>query len=706
MHHRLISLALAAALATALVACGGAPSAPETSDPAPATAAQDALIPRAVLFGNPERAAVRISPDGQRLAWLAPKNGVLNVFVAPIGDLANAKPVTDDQKRGIRIYQWAYDGRHLLYMQDADGDENYHVYKVDLTTDTTADLTPFAGARAQIIGLSPDRPGHALVSHNDRNKQLFDVYRVELATGKLDLVVQNDEGFAGYVADRQLEPRFAQRFAPDGGIVYFPVTDGKAAAQPFLTVPQADTMTTAIAGFDQTGETIYLLDSRDRDTAAFYTQHLATLEKTLIGDDPRADVEDIITHPVTGAVQGWASNYTRQEWRFTDPAVQADHETLRGVERGEIEVTSRTLDDKTWVVAFSPDDASVKYYLFDRTTQKATYLFDQRPELAGYTLARMYPTVIDARDGKKLVSYYTLPRANDNEGKAKAPAPMVLMVHGGPWARDAWGYDPYHQWLANRGYVVLSVNFRGSTGFGKGFVNAGDREWAGKMHDDLLDAMKWAVDNQLTTQNQIAIMGGSYGGYATLVGLTFTPDAFACGVDIVGPSNIGTLLSTIPPYWAPMVELFKKRVGDHSTDEGKAFLDSRSPLNRVDAIKKPLLIGQGANDPRVKQSESDQIVAAMQQKKIPVTYVLFPDEGHGFARPENRLAFNAVTEAFLKECLGGQAEAFGDAFQGSTIQIPAGAGFVSGLEAALPAPPAEAPAAPETPAAPAAPAGG
>ncbi|MCB9529724.1 MAG: S9 family peptidase [Myxococcales bacterium] len=667
----------------------------------PTAAAQDPLIPRQVLFGNPERAAVRISPDGERLAWLAPKDGVLNVFVAPIDALDQAKAVTHDQKRGIRIYEWAFDGRHLLYMQDADGDENYHVYKVDLETGANADLTPFAGARAQIIGLSPDKPAEALVSHNDRNKQLFDVYRVDLASGQLTLVAQNDAGFIGYVADRQLGVRFAQIFAPDGGIAYFPVTGDTVAEQPFLVVPQADTLTTAIAGFDQSGQSVYLLDSRDRDTAAFYTMNLASGEKTLVGEDPRADVEDIIAHPVTGAVQGWASNYTRQEWRFTDPAVKADYETLKGVARGEIQITSRTLDDKTWTVAFSPDDASVKYYLFDREAKKATFLFDQRPELEGQPLARMYPVVIDARDGLKLVSYYTLPRAIDDGGKAKAPAPMVLMVHGGPWARDAWGYDPYHQWLANRGYVVLSVNFRGSTGFGKGFVNAGDREWAGKMHDDLLDAVKWAVEQKLTTESQVAIMGGSYGGYATLVGLTFTPETFACGVDIVGPSNIATLLSTIPPYWAPMVELFRKRVGDHSTDEGKAFLDSRSPLGRVDAIKKPLLIGQGANDPRVKQSESDQIVQAMQAKNIPVTYVLFPDEGHGFARPENRLAFNAVTEAFLKECLGGRVEAFGGAFEGSTIQVPAGAGFVSGLEGALPAAPA-APAAPEAPA----PAGG
>jgi dipeptidyl aminopeptidase/acylaminoacyl peptidase len=262
---------------------------------------------------------------------------------------------------------------------------------------------------------------------------------------------------------------------------------------------------------------------------------------------------------------------------------------------------------------------------------------------------------------------------------------MVLFVHGGPWARDSWGLNASHQWLANRGYAVLSVNYRGSTGFGKSFINASNMEWAGKMHDDLIDAVNWAVQEKIADPQKVAIMGGSYGGYATLVGLTFTPDVFACGVDIVGPSNLVTLLNTIPPYWAPMIETFTKRVGDHRTEEGQSFLNQRSPLNFVDRIKKPLLIGQGANDPRVKQSESDQIVKAMQEKSIPVTYVLFPDEGHGFARPENRMSFNAVAEAFLAQHLGGRFEPVGDDFKGASISVPTGADQVPGLAGALPA---------------------
>jgi dipeptidyl aminopeptidase/acylaminoacyl peptidase len=325
------------------------------------------------------------------------------------------------------------------------------------------------------------------------------------------------------------------------------------------------------------------------------------------------------------------------------------------------------------------DDGPVKYYRYDRPERKATFLFNNRDDLEGRPLAKMEAVVIKSRDGLDLVSYLTLPLGR----KERQPVPMVLDVHGGPWARDAWGFNPIHQWLANRGYAVLSVNFRGSTGFGKRFINAGNREWAGKMHNDLLDAVAWAVDQKIAEANKIAILGGSYGGYATLVGLTFTPDVFACGIDIVGPSNILTLLSTIPPYWQPMVQMFKDRVGDFTTRSGKAFLEERSPLSHVDRIERPLLIGQGANDPRVKQAESDQIVRLMKQKKIPVTYVLYPDEGHGFARPENRLSFNAVAEAFLAEHLGGRYEPVGDDFGGSSITAPSGADGVPGLKEAL-----------------------
>ena len=328
----------------------------------------------------------------------------------------------------------------------------------------------------------------------------------------------------------------------------------------------------------------------------------------------------------------------------------------------------------------------MEYYRYDRGGDgKLTKLFSARPALDGKPLVPQWPQEIKSRDGLTLVSYLTLPKSADanNDGKADAPVPMVLLVHGGPWARDSYGYNGEVQWLANRGYAVLSVNFRGSTGFGKDFTNAGNGEWAGKMHDDLIDAVQWAVKQGVTNEDQVAIMGGSYGGYATLAGLTFTPEAFACGVDIVGPSNLNTLLSTVPAYWASFYEQLAKRMGDPRTESGKQWLTERSPLTHADKITKPLLIGQGANDPRVKQDESDQIVNAMKAKNIPVTYVLFPDEGHGFARPANDKAFSAVAEGFLEQCLGGRAEPIGNEFAGSSISVPTGADGVPGLADAL-----------------------
>jgi dipeptidyl aminopeptidase/acylaminoacyl peptidase len=329
--------------------------------------------------------------------------------------------------------------------------------------------------------------------------------------------------------------------------------------------------------------------------------------------------------------------------------------------------------------------APASAYLYDRKAGTITKLFDQRPALAKAPLVPMQSLELKARDGLTLISYLSLPPGSDTNGDGvpESPVPMVLNVHGGPWGRDTYGFDNEHQWLANRGYAVLSVNYRGSTGLGKGFVNASNKEWAGKMHDDLLDAVEWAVKQRVTTSDKVAIYGGSYGGYATLVGMTFTPDAFACGVDIVGPSNLATLLASIPPYWKSFYEEFAVRVGDPRTEEGKKLLADRSPISRVDAIKKPLLIAQGANDPRVKRAESDQIVKAMKDKNLPVTYVLYPEEGHGFAQPANRTSFYAIAEGFLSQCLGGRYQPVGDDFKGAKLEVLEGQQYVPGLEAAL-----------------------
>ena len=709
-----LSNALIPALVALLAAGCVAPTDTHTArTETPPMSAAPPLIPREVLFGNPDKAALRISPDGRHIAFLAPVNGVLNVWVAATNAPEAATPVTQDTGRGIRRFFWAYTNDHLLYLQDQGGDENWKVYAVDLNTKTSRDLTPFETIpgpdgkpallpngkpmrpAAQIENVSRRLPDTILIGLNTRDPRYHDIYRVDIRTGAMTLAQTNAE-FSGFVTDDDYAVRFASRMTDDGGMELLKPAAQQSPAggvraqgitnwEPFQTIGMEDSLTTHPVGFDKTGRVLYMIDSRGRNTSAMTILDLTTGAVATVAEDPRADVVGVLVHPTEETIQAVSFTYARTEWKILDPAIQGDFDYLKTVAAGDILVTSRTLDDRVWTVAFLLDNGPARSYLYDRARKQATFLFTNRKALEGLPLARMYPRVISSRDGLNLVSYLTLPPEADRrgDGRPDRPLPLVLLVHGGPWARDSWGLDPEHQWLANRGYAVLAVNFRGSTGLGKAFLNAAVKEWAGKMHDDLLDAVDWAVRQGIARPDKVCIMGGSYGGYATLVGLTFTPEVFACGVDIVGPSSLVTLLNTIPPYWEPGIAMFTTRVGDHRTEDGRRFLESRSPLSYVDRIQRPLLIGQGANDPRVKQSEADQIVTAMQAKGIPVTYVLYPDEGHGFARPENSLSFNAVVEAFLSRYLGGRYQPVGTDFQGSTITVPTGAGGVPGLETAL-----------------------
>jgi dipeptidyl aminopeptidase/acylaminoacyl peptidase len=536
-----------------------------------------------------------------------------------------------------------------------------------------------------VNNVSPLITDRILVGLNNRDPRWHDLYSLNLDTGELREILRNDGGYADFTSDEQLVVRIASRARPDGGFDYFKVTDGKVAAAPFEQVGLDDSQTTGPIGFTADGKTLYWVDSRDRDKAALVAQDVASGAKTIIAESDKADVSGGMLNPQSGMIEAYAVNYLKNEWIPVGTAVADDLAFLDSQLEGEFGVQSRTLDDDKWLVGSDPVTAPAAIYLYDRTQKQLSKFYVTRPELEGAPLAAMHPEEITTRDGLTMVSYLTLPPGSDldGDGKPTSPIPMVLFVHGGPWARDTYGYNTYHQWLANRGYAVLSPNFRASAGFGKAFLAAGNLEWGAKMHDDLIDAVDWAVSAGVTADKTVAIMGGSYGGYATLAGLTFTPDKFACGVDIVGPSNLNTLLKTIPPYWESGKTQFYNRMGNPTTPEGQALLNERSPLFKADQIKKPLLIGQGANDPRVNVAESQQIVDAMKAKDIPVTYAVFPDEGHGFARPENNIAFAAVTEHFLADCLGGRAEPYGEALGPSSLEISHGAAFTPGLEAAL-----------------------
>ena len=613
--------------------------------PAALSAAEPKLIPRKTLFGNPVKAGPQISPDGKTLAYIAPDaKDVLQVWVRGI-DEAEGRMVTADKKRGIRQFMWTQTPDTLAYFQDNDGDENYHVYSVNLKTKVVRDLTPFQGVRTMPVGVDKHFPNEILVALNVENRQNFDVYRINLETGAAVLDTKNPGGIINWETDAGFRVRGASRLTPDGGKEVLVRADDKSPFKSAVTFGPDDN-DGDIVGFTKDGHGLYLKTCQNRDTLALVRRDLGSGKESVLAEDSGADAGEVMINSDTHEIEAVAFNREKVKWKALDEKIADDLKFLEDSGKGQPSVSSATNDHKTWIVTFSSDTVPASYYLYERGSKKLTHLFDARPELAKYELAPMKPVTIKSRDGLELVSYLTLPL-----GVEAKKLPAVLFVHGGPWARDNWGYHPYHQWLANRGYAVLSVNYRGSTGFGKKFLHAGDREWAGKMHDDLIDAVQWLVKEGIADEKKIAIFGGSYGGYAALVGATFTPDVFCCAVDIVGPSNLITLIKSIPPYWAPMKKIFDVRMGD-----SEALLRERSPLFKVDQIKIPLLIAQGANDPRVKQAESEQIVEAMKKAGKPVEYMLFPDEGHGFARPENQLKFAAAAEAFLAKHLGGRAE--------------------------------------------------
>jgi dipeptidyl aminopeptidase/acylaminoacyl peptidase len=621
------------------------------------------LIPRALLFGNPERGSPRISPDGTRIAFSAPdKKEVLQVFVQTLGK-DDAKLITADKKRGIRQYLWAQDNRTVLYLQDGDGDENFHVYGADIQTGAVRDYTPFQGARAEVVDLNPDYPDAMLVQMNQRKRELFDVYRVDLRTGAVKLDTENPGDVAGWQTDARMTVRGAQISTPEGGTELRVRDSAKAPWRTLLKVGPEENLD--LIDFSLDGKSVFLNSSIGQDTSRVVQRDLRTgVAKALAASD-EVDAGQVMVHPRRHVVEAVAFPTGRSEWRVIDAGVQADFAALRTAAEGDFAIVSRDRADKTWLVAYTQDRGPVRYFAWNRTARKATFLYSHQPKLDGLALAEMKPISYPARDGLTIHGYLTLPVGVPAQG-----LPMVLFVHGGPWARDGWGYNSSAQWFANRGYAVLQPNFRGSTGYGKRFLHAGDRQWGKAMHTDLVDAVNWAVGQGIADPKRVAIYGGSYGGYSALAGATFTADLFRCAVDIVGPSNLFTLLRSIPPYWKPILSIFRSRMGDIDDPKDEALLRAASPLFSADKIRIPLLIGQGANDPRVKQAESEQIVAAIEKHGGKAIYVLYTDEGHGFARPENRMDFNARAEQFLADQLGGRAEPMeGDRLPGSTAVV-------------------------------------
>ncbi|WP_412708214.1 S9 family peptidase [Candidatus Rickettsia kedanie] len=624
------------------------------------------IIPRKVLFGNPDKARVTLTHDGKYILYVAPKDDVLNIWLAPSDDISKAEAITHDKGRGIWSYAKAYNNKNILYTQDFNGDENDRIYSYNIETKETKLLTPERGVKAGIAGVSYKKPNEILIYLNERDPEYFDIYKLNLDTLEKELIYKNDR-FTDYVIDENLNLRFGNLLDKDGAVEYYELKDGEPKL--YTKISMEDSFNTSILGFDASGEILYMLEGRNRNTSALKAITLATDNEEILAEDPKADIGLFAMHPTKQTPQAVSIYYDRVSYKILDKEIEDDIKYLQALDRGVLIINSRTLDDKTWIVAYMADNAPVKYYKYDRANKKAEFLFTNRKALEQYNLAKMIPVIIKSRDGLDLVSYITFPNdvKLDENNIPDKKVPLIINVHGGPWVRDSWGYNPEHQWLANRGYAVLSINYRGSTGFGKDFLNAGNLEYAGKMHTDLIDGVNWAIKNNIVDFDKVCIMGGSYGGYATLVGLTMTPDIFACGVDVVGMSNLLTHVQSKAPYMTPLLSIYKTRMGPWDTEEEKEFLRQRSPINFVDNIKKPLFIAQGAHDVRVVQAESEQIVNSMKAKHIPVVYALYKDEGHGFAKPGNRISYYALAEQFLAKILKGRAEAIGDDLKNANL---------------------------------------
>ena len=623
----------------------------------------------------PSTILLTVSPDGKMIAYTAPSDkGVANIWVEELAT-RQKRMVTRATQHGIYGYQWAYDNAHLLYQSDENGNEDYHLYSVDLKSNAIRDLTPFLGIRSEQILLASSRPDEVLVGMNLRDSKFFDVYRVNLQTGATEMDAQNPGDVIGWTADQNLVVRAATAFNDNLETVVRVRDSSKAPWRDLLKIPfeQAPFLGQVnggniIVGFSQDGKKLVVGSSKGSPTNRLVELDASTgKELRVLAGDPQADLWQnfardfvLLRDPRDQHVQAAAFDYMKPEWRAIDPAVAADLKYLAALQAGIFLVSSEDTSGNKWAVWYFTDNGPISFYLYDRAAHKAQLLFQDRPQLAQYKLAEMRPMEIPARDGFKLVSYLTLPPGNQAKG-----LPLVLSVHGGPWARDEWGFEPLEQMLANRGYAVLQVNYRASI-INVPYMNAANGKIGTLTDDDLTDAVKWAIKEGIADPKRIAIMGGSFGGYSVLRGLTLHPDLYACGVDVVGPADLATLMNSIPDYWKPVKKRWLRRIGDVTADQ--ALNEKLSPLYHAQDIHVPLLIGHGQFDPRVKLSQSEKIVDTIRKNGGKVTFVVYSDEGHGFVRPENNLDFDGRTEEFLHGCLGGRFEPW-QKVPGSTAEV-------------------------------------
>ncbi|RKE94800.1 S9 family peptidase [Ichthyenterobacterium magnum] len=628
---------------------------------------EEKLIDRATLFASKNKEDVKLSPNGNQLSFIQLKGGIRNIWIASLNNIDAAKQVTFSTKRDVFYdYYWSTDGASIIYKGDNGGDENYVFRAISLKTNKTTVLSPLDGSRTQLYGISPKHPKEIILGYNNRDPSYFDLYRVNIESGKRELIYKNTKGFNRFYIDTDLKLRMARKPATDAPYYMLYKCNESKEFQPFYRIELEESRTYKVLQFDFSDDFFYALDNKETDKLALVRINFKTGERKQIASSKKVDLKDVIFSSITGKPILYLEDYLKPEWHWLNEQKFMFPESFT---EQRIRFLGFNNNENKCLIKVSGKHPG-KIYIIEKGKEEK-FLFSEKKELENYELPEVIPVTIKSRDGLDLVCYLSLPKGSDSnmDGIPDKPLPMILNPHDGPWRRTHYNYDTWWQWMANRGYAVLSPNFRGSTGFGKDFLNAGNMEWGAKMQDDLDDAVDWAIRVGIANPDKIGMFGASYSGYTSLMALAKSSDKYACAIDMFGPSNLETLLNSLPKYWMIEFEEIVKRMGDPRTEEGRAFLKERSPITYARDFKKPLLIAQGENDIRVTRQESDQIAAALSQNNIPVTYLLLKDEGHGWFNTNNDLALKGLIEDFLAKHLGGRVEGLKDQIDKSSIEF-------------------------------------